>query len=68
MAITSQVRTPLGFGEAMVADWQATGLVKASVLKPVFTSIEQALVIRVMRTLAAADIKTLREVVGDGIG
>ena len=63
-----QVRTLLGFGEAMVADWQAAGLVKASVLKPVFTTIEQALVIRIMGTLAAADIKTLREVVGDVIG
>ena len=52
----------------MVADWQAAGLVKASVLKPVVTTIEQALVIRVMGTLAAADIKTLREVVGDVIG
>ena len=44
MAITSQVRTPLGFGEAMVGDWQGAGLVKASVLKPVFTTIEQGLV------------------------
>ena len=38
MAITSQVRAPLGFGEAMVADWQAACLVKLSVLKPVFTT------------------------------
>ena len=68
MAITSQVRRPLGFGEAMVADWQTAGLVKASVLKPVFTTIEQALVIRIMGTLAAADIKTLREVVREVIG
>ena len=68
MAITSQVRTPLGFGEAMVADWKSTGLVKASVLKPVFTTIEQGLVVRVLGKLAAADIKTLREVVADVIG
>ena len=27
MAITSQVRTPLGFGEAMVSDWQGDGLI-----------------------------------------
>ena len=47
MAITSQVRTPLGFGEAMVGDWQGAGLVKASVLKPVFTTIERGLVLRV---------------------
>ena len=68
MAITSQVRTPLAFGEAMVADWQGAGLVKASVLKPVFTTIEQHLVIRVMGHLSANDIKALREVVGDVIG
>ena len=68
MAITSQVRTPLSFGEAMVGDWQGAGLVKESVFKPVFTTIEQGLVIRVMGHLSAADIKTLREVVNDVIG
>jgi mRNA interferase MazF len=68
MAITSQVRTPLGFGEAMVVDWQGAGLIKASVLKPVFTTVEQELVLRVMGHLSAADIKTLRELVADVIG
>ena len=68
MAITSQVRTPLGFGEAMVSDWQAAGLLKSSVLKPVFTTIEQGLVIRVLGQLSAADTQTLREVVSDVIG
>ena len=68
MAITSQVRTPLGFGEAMVGDWQAAGLIKASVLKPVFTTIEQGLVIRTLGHLSAADIKTLHEIASDVIG
>jgi mRNA interferase MazF len=68
MAVTSQVRTPLGFGEAMVTDWQGAGLIKESVLKPVFATIEQGLVLRVMGHLSAADVKTLREVVGDVIG
>lgn len=68
MAVTSQVRTPLGFGEAMVGDWQGAGLVKESVLKPVFTTIDQHLVLRVMGYLAVADIKTLRDVLGDVIG
>jgi hypothetical protein len=31
MAITSQVRSPLGYGEAMVDDWRGAGLIKASV-------------------------------------
>jgi mRNA interferase MazF len=42
MAITSQVRTPLSFGEAMVGNWQGAGLIKASVLKPVLTTIDRA--------------------------
>ena len=46
MAITSQVRAPLGFGEALVTDWQPAGLIKLSVLKPVFATIEQRLVVR----------------------
>lgn len=68
MAITSQARTLLGYGEAMVDDWQGVGLVKESVLKPVFTTIEQGLVLRVMGHLSAADIKMLGEVLGDEIG
>ncbi len=68
MAITSQVRTPLGFGAAMVGDWQGAGLIKTSVLEPVFTTIEQGLVLRVMGDLSAAGIKTLRELVDEVIG
>ena len=67
MAITSQVRTPLAFGEALVADWQAAGLIKTSVLKPVFATMERR-VIRAMGKLSAADAKTLREVIGGVIG
>jgi mRNA interferase MazF len=68
MAITSQVRQPLAFGEAMVGDWQAAGLIKTSVLKPVFTTIEQQLVLRMMGRLNAADALVLRKVLGDVIG
>jgi mRNA interferase MazF len=41
MAITSQVRLPLGFGKALVADWQGAGLIKESVLKPVFSPLSK---------------------------
>lgn len=68
MAITSQVRTPLGFGEAMLADWQAAGLIKSSVLKPVFTTIEQGLVVSTMGKLSASDLHTLREAIAQVIG
>ena len=41
MAITSQVRLPLGFGKALVAGWQGAGLIKESVLKPVFSPLSK---------------------------
>lgn len=64
MAITSQIRTPLGFGEAFVADWQKAGLIKPSVLKPsvlkpVLTTIEHGLVARTMGKLGGPDLATL---------
>ena len=68
MAITSQVHQPLSVGEAMIAEWQGAGLIKASVLKPVFTTIEQGLVVRVMGRLLAPDVKTLRDAISEAIG
>jgi mRNA interferase MazF len=65
MAITSVVRnanTALAFGEASLTDWQAAGLLKPSVLKPVFTTIEQRLIIKQLGTLSTADANALREV------
>lgn len=68
MAITGKVRMPLAFGEAMLADWQTAGLVKASALKPVFTTIEQGYVIRNIGALSASDQQQLREVMAAVIG
>lgn len=68
MAITRQVRQPLGFGEALIKDWQAAGLIKPSVLKPVLTTIEQGLVLRTMGALSANDLRILRETIGQVIG
>ena len=55
MAVTSQPRPAAIFGEVMVQDWQAAGLLKPSAIKPVITTIEQSLVIRAMGKLAQAD-------------
>lgn len=68
MALTGRIRTPLGLGEAMVADWQDAGLIKASVFKPVFSTIEQSLVTRRMGELSPADLRTLREILALTIG
>lgn len=68
LAITSQVRTPLGFAEALVGDWQAAGLLKASVRKPVVTTIEHGLVGRTLGRLTTADEGMLRQLLGQMLG
>ena len=69
MAITSQVRAVLAFGEAMVADWQGAGLIKPSVFKPVFTTtVEQGLVIRTLGALTTTDARALRLLLEEVIG
>ena len=68
MAITSQVRQPMGHAEAIIADWQSAGLLKTSALKPLLTTIEQRLVLKTLGTLSAADQKSLREILAQSIG
>ena len=64
LAITSQIRPTLGLGEALITDWKQAGLIKASVLKPVLTTIEKGLVIKQLGRLAAADQEILRKLLG----
>lgn len=68
LAITGRMRMPLGFGEALIRDWQAAGLLKPSVFKPVFTTVEQRLVLRDMGTLSADDQQRLRQIVALCVG
>lgn len=63
MAITSQVRASLAFGEVPVSDWQAAGLLKPSVFKPLSATIEQAFVIKRLGRLSAGDADALRSAI-----
>ena len=60
MAITSQIQSPLGFAETFLTDWQHANLLKPSVVKPVFTTFEQNLVIKQLGTLSEKDQAALR--------
>ena len=68
MAITSQVRPQLGFGEAPVQDWQGAGLLKPSVFKPIVFTAEKPLIRNTLGRLKADDQKTLRTVIETIIG
>jgi mRNA interferase MazF len=68
MAVTSQLRPSLGVGEVWVGQWQAAGLIKPSAIKPVFSTLEQALVIRQLGTLSANDRAALRKAIAETLG
>ncbi|MGP1675749.1 MAG: type II toxin-antitoxin system PemK/MazF family toxin [Burkholderiales bacterium] len=68
MAVTSQLRPSGALGEAQVAEWQAAGLIKPSAIKPVITTIEQALVLRRLGQLTTEDQQTLRNAVAKILG
>jgi len=68
MAITSQLRPTAGFGELWLGQWQAANLLKPSVIKPVFATIEQALVIRKLGMLGSADQAALKAAIARTLG
>jgi mRNA interferase MazF len=64
IAVTSQVKTPLLFGEIMISDWRAAGLLKLSVIKPVITTVQKDLVIKKLGKLMPTDLQLLEELLG----
>lgn len=68
MAITSQLRASPALGEVWIGQWQQTGPLKPSAIKPVFATIEQGLIIRRLGALQAADRVALRKAITETIG
>jgi mRNA interferase MazF len=60
-AVTSHLRANTRFGEVDITEWTAAGLLKPSVIKPVFATLEQSLIIRKMGSLRSADAEALRK-------
>jgi mRNA interferase MazF len=59
MAITSQIRTSTGIGEALIEDWKDAALLKASVIKPIMTTVERSLIQRRLGRLSERDRERL---------
>ena len=68
LAVTSQRRPSVGFGEVWVGQWEAAGLLKPSAVKPVFATLEQPLVLRQLGTLDPQDQAALRRVIAEILG
>ena len=63
MAITSLFRPSPALGELWLGQWQQAGLLKPSVVKPVFATLEQTLIIRRLGALQAADQVGLHDII-----
>lgn len=68
MAITSQISPVSRVGEVMIHAWQAANLLKPSMIKPVFATIEQGLILKQLGALQAADQRALRQAIAAVIG
>lgn len=68
MAVTSRPRAEASVGEVQINDWKGVGLLKPSVVKPVITTIEAALVVRRLGQLGEHDRETLRRAIAAIIG
>jgi len=60
MAITSQIRPRPAFADFAIADWKKAGLLLASAVKPILTTIEKGLVLKKLGQLQQADLRSLR--------
>lgn len=68
MAITSQIRQPLATGEAILQDWQAAGLAKPSVFKPLIATLENEQIVKILGRLSDADRERLSGVMDSILG
>ena len=60
MAVTGHLSEYPRIGEVVVSDWKAAGLLKASTIKPILTTIEKTLVIRSLGQLGHQDLFALK--------
>lgn len=61
MAITGHLSGYPRIGEVAVSDWKGAGLLKASTIKPILTTIERKLIIRTLGKLERPDLTALRD-------
>ena len=61
MGITSQTSSSPKVGDIMIADWPSAGFLKASIIKPVITTIEKQLILKKLGRLQDVDIQSLKE-------
>ena len=68
MAVTSQTKLSTSFGEVTVSKWKLAGLIKPSVIKPIFTTVEKGLILRRLGQLQGKDKQALQKTLQSILG
>jgi len=68
MAVTGSLSDYPRIGEVSISDWKAAGLLKASTLKPIITTLEKHLIIRSLGQLSHRDLSSLQTLLKTIVG
>ena len=68
MAVTSQMHSADYFGDTIISDWETAGLLKPSVFKPIFTTIEKRLILKMLGHISRQDQSTLHDMLQNILG
>ncbi len=60
LTVTSQMASPSQIGTFIVQDWQAAGLLKPSIVKPIITTLQKTSVKKKLGRLVGQDIQSLQ--------
>jgi mRNA interferase MazF len=61
MAVTSQAKALVSIGESPILEWQTSGLLKPSALKPILFTVDRLLVLKKLGKFGEADRRSLRQ-------
>lgn len=68
MAVTSQMGSVDYVGVTTITDWQAAGLLKPSVFKPIFTTVEKGLILKKLGHISGQDRSALKTMLQNILG
>jgi mRNA interferase MazF len=65
MAVTSQMHSTDYFGDFPIVEWHEAGILKPSIIKPVFTTLAKGLILRKLGRLGERDRAALQQALRD---
>ena len=68
VAVTSQLKSSGYFGDVIISQWQQAGLIRPSVVKSIFTTVEKGLALKKLGRLGQDDRRALKETLEAVIG